>query len=212
MVPDYSLYLVTDRGLSAGRSHLEIVQEAIAGGVTCVQLREKHLSTRQFVQEARALQHLLAGSNIPLIINDRLDIAMAVGAQGVHLGQDDMHINDARQLLGPKRIIGISVESVEQAIKAAEAGADYLGLSPVFATPTKTDTAPPLGLDEVRNIRQAVELPLIAIGGINLSNCAQVMATGVDGLAVVSALVSAASPKEAAIELRKTAGLPAKEG
>lgn len=208
MVPDYSLYLVTDRGLSAGRSHTQIVAQAIAGGVTCVQLREKDLSTRQFIEEGRALLHLLQGTDIPLIINDRVDVAIAIGAQGVHLGQDDMKISDARRILGQDTIIGISVETGEQAEEAAAAGADYLGLSPVFATRTKTDTAPPLGLDGVRMIRELVDLPLVAIGGINQNNCADVMTAGADGLAMVSALVGAESPKEAAMHLRKVAGLP----
>ncbi len=206
--PDYSLYLVTDRALSKGRSNLEIVEQAIAGGVTCVQLREKNCSTRTFVEEGRALKNILQSYKIPLIINDRVDVAMAVGAEGVHLGQDDMDLIDARRLVGPDIIIGISVESIADAREAAINGADYLGISPVYATPTKTDTAPPLGLKGIRHIRQEVDLPLVAIGGINETNCAEVMAAGADGLAVVSALVSAPSPKEAALQLRKAAGLP----
>ena len=206
--PDYSLYLVTNRGLSCGRSTAEVVMDAVAGGVTCVQLREKTCSTREFVAEGRALQKLLQPLGIPLIINDRLDVAMAVGATGVHLGQDDMTLGDARRIMGPGYIIGISVESVDDARQAAAGGADYLGVSPVFATPTKTDTARPLGLKGLRAIRQTVDLPLVAIGGIHSDNCAAVMAAGADGLAIVSALVSAPSPKLAALELRLAAGLP----
>lgn len=210
MIPDYSLYLVTDRALSLGRATTMVVEEAVAGGVTCVQLREKDCSTRKFIEEGLALQRLLRPNNIPLIINDRVDVAMVIGAQGVHLGQDDMHIRDARQILGPDIIIGISVESISDARDAAAAGADYLGISPVFSTATKIDTAPPLGLDGVRAIRQEVDLPLVAIGGIKHDNCAAVMAAGADGLAVVSALVSAPSPRQAAIDMRKAAGLPDK--
>ncbi|BHH82054.1 thiamine phosphate synthase [Desulforhopalus sp. 52FAK] len=210
MSPDYSLYLVTDRTLSLGRTNTAIVEQAVAGGVTCVQLREKDCSTREFVQQGLALRELLTPLGIPLIINDRLDVALAVGAQGVHLGQDDMHIVDARCILGADAIIGISVESPTDAKDAAVAGADYLGISPVFSTPTKTDTAPPLGLEGVRLIRQEVDLPLVAIGGINEGNCAAVIDAGADGLAVVSALVSSASPKDAAIRLRLAAGLPDK--
>lgn len=208
MQPDYSLYLVTDRSLSLGRSTAEVVAEAIRGGVTCVQLREKSCSTREFVAEAKALEQLLRPLGIPLIINDRLDIAMAVGAEGVHLGQKDMMLQDARRILGKDRIIGISVESVEDALEAAADGADYLGVSPVFGTPTKTDTAAPLGLKGLAAIRAAVDIPLVAIGGINSTNCALVIDAGADGLAVVSALVSAPSPKDAATKLRRTAGLP----
>lgn len=208
MQPDYSLYLVTDRDLSCGRTTALVVEEAVAGGVTCVQLREKNCTTRKFVEEGLALQKLLQPKNIPLIINDRLDVAMAVGAGGVHLGQNDMMLRDARRILGPDYIIGISVESLGDARQAAAADADYLGVSPVFATPTKTDTAHPLGLEGLQAIRQAVDLPLVAIGGIHPENCAAVMAAGADGLAVVSEIMSAPSPREAAVRLRRAAGLP----
>ncbi|TKB06943.1 thiamine phosphate synthase [Desulforhopalus sp. IMCC35007] len=207
---DYSLYLVTDRGLSCGRSLVEVVAAAIEGGVSCVQLREKNCSTRTFIEEAMALQNLLRPKSIPLIINDRIDVAMAVGADGVHLGQDDMPLGDARRILGEQVIIGISVESVADARRAAAGGADYLGVSPVFATPTKTDTAEPLGLEGLRAIRKTVDLPLVAIGGVNVQNCASVIAAGADGLAVVSAIVSAPSPQKAAEELCNVAGLQSK--
>lgn len=206
--PDYSLYLVTDRNLSCGRSLTQVVKEAIAGGVTCVQLREKNCSTRQFVEEGFALQKILTPLHIPLIVNDRLDVAMAIGADGVHLGQDDMEISHARRILGPECIIGISVESLADAREATAAGANYLGVSPVFATATKTDAALPLGLDGLIAIRKAVDLPLVAIGGLKNDNCGSVMAAGADGLAVVSALMSAPSPRQAARELRCAAGLP----
>jgi thiamine-phosphate pyrophosphorylase len=200
---DYSLYLVTDRSLSRGRSTFEVVRQAVAGGVTCVQLREKHCSTREFIDQARALQPLLKDRRIPLIINDRLDVALAVGAEGVHLGQQDMAIADARKIAGRALVIGISVESVGDAIRAEQQGADYLGVSPVFATPTKTDTAPPLGLEGIRQIRRAVVIPIVGIGGVNLRSAASVLGAGADGIAVVSAIVSADDPKQAAVELRK---------
>lgn len=206
--PDYSLYLVTDRSLSCGRTLTEVVEEAVAGGVTCVQLREKHCSTRQFIEEGLALLNMLTPLHIPLIINDRIDVAMAIGAPGVHLGQNDMELSLARRLLGPNYIVGISVESLTDARVAAAAGADYLGVSPVFATPTKTDTAPPLGLDGLKAIRAEVDIPLVAIGGIKSENCGSVIGAGADGLAVVSALMSAPSPRQAALELRRVAGLP----
>lgn len=201
---DYSLYLVTDRGLALGRATVNIVRAAIAGGVTCVQLREKHSDTRAFIEEARALKELLdvLEANIPLIINDRLDVALAIGADGVHLGQSDMPLADARRLAGKAMIIGVSAESVEDAIRAEAEGADYLGVSPVFATPTKTDAAPPLGVDGVRRIRAAVGLPLVGIGGIHAGNAADIIRAGANGVAVVSAIVSAACPKSAATDLK----------
>ena len=200
---DLSLYLVTDRELSLGRETLNIVSAAIRGGVTCVQLREKNCSTREFIDEARAIKQLLEKQerSIPLIINDRVDVAMAIGADGVHLGQTDMGLTDARRLLGSAMIIGISAESVEDALRAERDGADYLGISPVFATPTKTDTAPPLGLEGVRAIRAAVSLPLVGIGGIHQENAADVLRAGTDGVAVVSAIVSAPCPRSAAASL-----------
>ncbi len=205
MLIDYSLYLVTDRGLAQGRETVTIVRAAIAGGVTCVQLREKNCATRAFIDEARALKALLDGlaTKIPLIINDRLDVALAIGADGVHLGQTDMHIRDARRLVGPSMIIGISAESVHDAVRAAAEGADYIGISPVFATPTKADTAAPLGLEGVRLIRAAVSLPLVAIGGIHQQNAQAVIRAGADGVAVVSAIVAADCPRTAAAALKQ---------
>lgn len=200
------LHLVTDRSLSQGRSLVEVVQQAVAGGVTCVQLREKSCSTREFLDEALALKALLQPLGLPLIINDRVDIALAVGADGVHLGQTDMPISHARRLLGPDCLIGISAESVEDAVKAEQQGADYIGISPVFSTPTKTDTAPALGLDGVRRIRELVRITLVGIGGINLSNARQVLASGADGVAIVSAIMAAESPRLAAEVIRRELG------
>jgi thiamine-phosphate diphosphorylase len=199
---DYSLYLVTDRGLSRGRTNVDIVREAIAGGVTCVQLREKDCPTREFMAEARLLKDILQPAGIPLIINDRLDVALAAGADGVHLGQQDMDIIDARRLAGSEFTIGISAESLEDALRAQEQGADYIGISPVFATATKSDAAVPLGLDGIRRIRELVRLPLIGIGGITADNAAAVIAAGADGVAVVSAIVAADSPRRAAAALK----------
>ena len=201
-MPDLSLYLVTDRGLSKGRSTVDIVRAAVAGGVTCVQLREKECSTRQFVAEARAVREVLAGTGIPLIINDRIDVVLAVGADGVHLGQSDMLIADARRVVGSSILIGISAECVEDAVRAEAQGADYVGISPVFSTPTKTDTAPALGLDGIALIRAAVSLPLVGIGGIGPGNAAEVIRAGCDGIAVVSAIVSASDPRKTAAELK----------
>ena len=200
---DVSLYLVTDRALSRGRKTAAIVREAVAGGVTCVQLREKNCGTREFLEEARAAQAALRGTGVPLIVNDRVDVALAIGADGVHLGQQDMPIADARRLGPPGWIIGVSAESAEDAIRAERDGADYVGASPVFATPTKTDHAEPLGLDGLRRMRAAVKLPLVAIGGIHPGNAREVILAGADGIAVVSAIVAADDPSTAAEELRR---------
>ncbi|MDR0993028.1 MAG: thiamine phosphate synthase [Verrucomicrobiota bacterium] len=200
---DLSLYLVTDRRLSRGRCTVDLVREAVVGGATCVQLREKTGSTRAFIEEAKALCALLKPLQIPLIVNDRVDVALAAGADGLHLGQADMPLAEARRLVPPEWIIGISAESVADAVRAEALGADYVGISPVFATSTKRDTAPALGLEGVRAIRSAVSLPLVGIGGIQASNVSSVIRAGADGAAVVSAIVSADSPADAARILRK---------
>ena len=198
---DYSLYLVTDRDLSRGRATLKVVKAGVTGGVTCVQLREKNCSTRTFIKEALSVKQYLKKHNIPLIINDRVDVAQAIGADGVHLGQTDMPLTMAKAILKGSMIIGISVESLEDAIRAEKDGADYIGISPIFATPTKTDTAPPLGLEGLKEISKAVKLPKVAIGGLNSENAGEVILNGADGIAVVSAIVSADDPRKAAEEL-----------
>ncbi len=199
---DYSLYLVTDRGLARGRTNLEIVTAAVYGGATVVQLREKDCATREFIEQALNIQAFLKARCVPLIINDRLDVAQAVKADGVHLGQTDMPLEMAKDILGDSMIIGISAESLQDAINAEKGGADYLGVSPIYATPTKTDTAPPLGLEGLRKIRKAVRLPLVGIGGLNKDNSADVIRNGADGAAVVSAIVAADDPETAARELK----------
>lgn len=198
---DYSLYLVTDRNLSRGKATLEIVKAGVSGGVTCVQLREKNCSTLEFIKEALSVKEYLKSCNIPLIINDRVDVAQAIGANGVHLGQTDMPPIMAKDILKDSMIIGISVESLEDAIRAEKDGADYIGISPIFATPTKIDTAPPLGLEGLKEISRAVSLPKVAIGGLNRKNAGEVILNGANGIAVVSAIVSADDPRKAAEEL-----------
>ena len=200
---DYSLYLVTDRGLSRGRSTLEIVTAAVHGGATVVQLREKDCLTREFIEQALEIKKFLKGQGVPLIINDRVDVAQAVKADGVHLGQTDMPLGMAKKILGDSMIIGISAESLQDAIEAEKGGADYLGVSPIYATPTKADTAPPLGLEGLREIRKAVRLPLVGIGGLNRDNAGEVIRNGADGVAVVSAIVAADDPKAAAVALKQ---------
>jgi thiamine-phosphate pyrophosphorylase len=192
------LYLVTDQALCRGRQLVDVVEAAVQGGASCVQLREKELSTREFLDQALALKALLAPRGIPLVINDRIDVALACGAEGVHLGQSDMPAGEARRLLPPHVFIGWSVETPEDVVRSAQMPVDYLGVSPVFATPTKTDTKAPWGLDGLRRVREMTRLPLVAIGGIHAGNAAQVLAAGADGLAVVSALCSADDPCAAA--------------
>jgi thiamine-phosphate pyrophosphorylase len=199
---DYALYLVTDRGLARGRSTLEIVSAAVYGGATVVQLREKDCSTRDYIEQALTLKDFLKTRGVPMIINDRVDVAQAVEADGVHLGQTDMPLEMAKGILGDSMIIGISAESLPDAIEAEKGGADYLGVSPIYATPTKTDTAPPLGLEGLREIHKAVRLPLVGIGGLNKDNAADVIRNGADGVAVVSAIVAADDPEAAARELK----------
>jgi thiamine-phosphate pyrophosphorylase len=200
---DYSLYLVTDRGLARGRSTVEVVKAAVSGGVTCVQLREKDCSTLEFIEQARAIKNFLEEREVPLIINDRLDVALAVGADGVHLGQSDMPLEMARKIAGSSMLIGISAESVQDAVEAENGGADYLGVSPIYATPTKTDTAPPLGIQGLREIKNRIKIPLVGIGGLNNSNAAEVIRNGADGVAVVSAIVAAEDPETAAMNLKQ---------
>lgn len=203
---DLSLYLVTDRSLARGRPMMDIVREAVAGGVTCVQLREKSCPVQEFIEQAQDLHALLRPLGIPLIINDNVEVALATGAEGIHLGQRDMPVAEARKLAPPTWVIGVSAESVADAIRAEQDGADYIGVSPVFATPTKTDTAPPLGLAGLRRIRAAVQIPLVAIGGIHAGNVQEVIRAGADGVAVVSAIVAADSPQQAAAALRREIG------
>lgn len=199
---DLSLYLVTDRSLSLGRSLESIVSEAAKGGVTMVQLREKDCSTLEFYKQAVLLKECLLPYNIPLIINDRLDIALACDAEGLHIGQSDMPYAIARKLLGQDKIIGLSVECFQDALDANELDVDYIGISPVFGTLTKTDTAPAIGLDGVREIVRISRHPAVAIGGINLTNTADIILAGADGVSVVSAIMSAADPKESALQLK----------
>ena len=200
---DYSLYLVTDRALARGRPLADVVRAAVAGGVTCVQLREKEASAREFAAAARELLALLRPLGVPLIVNDRIDVALAAGADGVHVGQQDLSVADARRLGPPGWIVGVSAETVADAARAERDGANYVGASPIFATPTKADHAPPLGLAGLRALRAATKLPLVAIGGLHAGNARETIRAGADGLAVVSAIVAADDPRAAAAELRR---------
>lgn len=196
----YELYFVTDehQELSA---LCKVVEQAIEGGVTMVQVREKHGDVRAFIERARAVKSVMQGSNVPLIINDRVDVALAVDACGVHLGQSDMPVADARRLIGSDKILGLSVESESQLIEAQGFDVDYLGVSAIFATPTKTNTVKHWGIDGLRKAVVTSNKPLVAIGGINSKNIQQVAATGVHGIALVSAISAADNPKLASEEL-----------
>ena len=195
------LYLVTDRDLCGGRPLDEIVLAAVRGGAACVQLREKNLPTRAFVEEARRVKELLAPFQVPLIINDRIDVALAVAAEGVHIGQEDMPYPLARRILGKGIIIGLSVETWADVELAEELDVDYLGISPIFETPTKTDTKGSWGLEGIARIRAYSRHPLVAIGGLNAANAGAAMQAGADGVAVVSAICAAPAPFLAAREL-----------
>jgi thiamine-phosphate pyrophosphorylase len=200
---DWSLYLVTDPELVGQRPLLEVVAAAIRGGVRLVQYRDKHASTRAMVQTAGALVRLCRRMEVSFLVNDRVDVALAVDADGVHVGQEDMPVALARKLLGPGKLLGVSVRSAAEISQAEQDGADHLSLSPVFATPTKPDHQMPLGLDGVRALAAVSRLPLIAIGGIQLHNAARVISAGAQGICVVSAIFAASDPEQAARALRR---------
>jgi thiamine-phosphate pyrophosphorylase len=197
-----SLYLVTDPELVGDRALEDVVDQAVEGGVTCVQVREKQASTRAFVERARSIQDLLAGRDVPLIINDRVDVALAVAADGVHVGQDDMPYPEARALLGPDAIIGVSVETMDDVDRAETYDVDYLGVSPIFETPTKRDTRGAWGLEGLARVRTRSRHRLVVIGGLNSTNAAAAIAAGADGIAVVSAICAAPDPRRVAADLR----------
>jgi len=200
---DLSLYLVTNREMLKGFSLTDLVESAVKNGVTAVQLREKKTSTREFIQLAIDLKKVLDLLNIPLIINDRVDVALATDASGVHLGQNDMPVSTARKLLGSDKVIGLSVQTEAELDTLDDQKPDYLGVSPIFSTPTKTDTVSEWGLNGLKMISQQVDFPLVAIGGINRENARTIMEHGANGLAVVSAICASESPGKAAAALRR---------
>ncbi len=197
----YQLCLVTDSAFANGRALAGIVAAAVKGGVTLVQLREKTASTRAFVEQARVLKRLLAPLRVPLLINDRIDVALAAGADGAHVGQQDMPVALVRRLLGPAAIIGLSITELGELRDPDVELADYLGVGPIFAQSTKLDTTPPLGLDGLAEIRRATGKPILAIGGVSAANADAVRSAGADGIAVVSAIMGADDPRAAAAAL-----------
>ena len=192
------LYLVTDRGLCGKKPLEEVVIQAVKGGAAYVQLREKDVSTRFFVEEAKRIKNILEQYRVPLIINDRVDVALACGAEGVHIGQEDMPYEIVRKLMGQKAIIGLSVEKWEDVEVSQKLNVNYIGVSPVFSTPTKTDTKGAWGLEGLAKIKAFSRHPLVAIGGINESNVREVVKAGADCVAVVSAICAATDPEAAA--------------
>ena len=198
----FELYLVTDEKLCLGRTVEEVVEQAVSGGVTAVQLREKYLSTKNFVKRAFQLKKILSKYLVPLIINDRIDIALAVKADGIHVGQNDMPYEFFRKIIPRKMIRGLSVETHEQAAAAEDYELDYLSVSPVFLTSTKTELEHEWGIEGLRQLAATTKHKLVAIGGINKFNAAEIIKAGAEGIAVVSAICSAPDPGAAASELK----------
>ena len=198
---DYTLYLVTDRQLMSCDSLTEAVEQAILGGCTMIQLREKELSSLEFYNQAVAVKQVTDKYHIPLIINDRIDIAMAVQATGLHIGQHDLPAAAVRKVIGENMLLGVSASSIAEAIQAQQDGADYLGVGAMFPTGTKTD-ADSVSMEELQKIRTAVSLPIVVIGGINKGNAGRFKPMGIDGLAVVSAIIAQSDIKAAAAELK----------
>jgi thiamine-phosphate pyrophosphorylase len=207
MTVDVRLNAIVDPERANGRPLAELARMVVAGGATLIQLRDKHGTTRRMIEQARAIKAALAGSGVPLVVNDRVDVALVAEADGVHVGQDDMRVEDARRLLGRKAIIGLSIKSVALALAAPIDQLDYVGVGGVYATTSKDNPNPPIGVNGLRDIVDAFrkrrrDLPICGIAGIDAGNAAAVVAAGADGVAVISALSMQADPEAAARELR----------
>jgi len=200
---DWSVYLLTDQHTANGRPLLEVVQAAIHGGATAIQLRAKEMSTREMFQFGQALHKMTQAAGLPLIINDRLDLALALEAEGVHVGQNDLPASLVRCLLGPNRILGVTAETIAQAQQAEQEGADYLGSATVYPTFSKADAPKPIGVVALAAVVQAVKIPVVAIGGITLANAAAPIEAGAAGVAVISAIIGAVDPEIATQTLAK---------
>lgn len=199
---DYSIYLVTDRDLMSTETLEEAVEQAIIGGCTLVQLREKDCSSLDFYNTAVKIKEITDKYSVPLLINDRLDIALAVDAAGVHVGQSDLPVSVVRKIIGDDKIIGISAGTLEEAIQGQKDGADYLGVGAMYATGTKKD-ANPTSMEELKKIRENVSLPIVVIGGINEERVKDFKGSGIDGLAIVSAIIAKRDIAEAARKIKK---------
>jgi thiamine-phosphate pyrophosphorylase len=199
---DYTLYLITDRALMTSKTIEDCVEQAVMGGCTLVQLREKNASSRRFYETAKSVRALTNRLGVPLIINDRADIALAIGADGVHVGQDDLPADKVRRIIGDDKILGVSASNKTEALAAVNAGADYLGVGAMYATGTKND-ADLTTMEELRRIREAVTLPIVVIGGVNKETVPSFYGVGIDGLAVVSAIVAQKDITAAAREIKE---------
>ena len=199
---DYSVYLVTDRRNKTDEEFLNIIEEAIKGGTTIVQLREKDASTKEFYDLALRVKEITSKYGVPLLINDRIDIALAVDSEGVHIGQDDMPADIAREIIGEDKILGVSASTVEEAKKAEMDSADYIGSGAVFPTATKDD-ADSVSKDELKEIADSIDIPVVAIGGITVKNASTLKGSGIAGFSVVNAIMSAEDPKEASKKLKE---------
>ena len=199
---DYSVYLVTDRRNKTDEEFLNFFEEAIKGGTTVVQLREKTASTKEFYELALKVKEITSRYDVPLLINDRIDIALAVDSEGVHIGQDDMPADIAREIIGEDKILGVSASTVEEAKKAEKDSADYIGSGAVFPTATKDD-ADSVSKEELKEIVDSIDIPVVAIGGITVENANTLKGSGIAGFSVVSAIMSAEDPKVASKKLKE---------
>jgi len=203
---DYSVYLVTDRPLLGSRSLVEVVRAAVKGGVTLVQLREKDMPGGEFLTIARELLAVTRPASVPLIINDRVDVALAADADGVHVGQEDIPAAIVRGMIGPHKILGVTAHDGEELARAAADGADYVGTNAIFGTPTKADIRPPIGISGLTERYADAPVPVVAIGGVDHSNAAALIEAGAEGVAVVRAIMAADDTAQAACELRRVVG------
>ncbi len=200
---NWLIYVITDEHISGGRTNIEITRAAIAGGADVIQLRDKTASSRKLFEDAMEIRHLTWKARVPFIVNDRLDIALACNADGLHVGQADLPASVARQLLGEDKILGVSAETLEEALQAEKDGANYLGVGPIFeARSTKPDASQPIGLTLLAEIRRHTSLPIIAIGGINAANAMETISAGANGIAIISAVVAAPDIQSATRRLK----------
>ena len=192
------LYLVTDRYLCGKLGPVDTVKQAVMGGVTCVQLRDKDCTTDELIRYGKHIKEFLDHKNIPLIVNDNLEAAIQIGASGIHVGQSDMKVSDIRDIIGSSMIVGLSCENLEQARLVDSKDVDYIGISPLFTTPTKQNHSTPIGLQGLSDMVELLDLPCVAIGGIKLEHCREIFSRGACGVAVISAICGQPSPEMAA--------------
>lgn len=195
---DFHLYVITGEQFYPQREYLAVIEEAILGGADIVQLREKNKTKKELLEMAKKLKELCSKYHVPFIVNDHIDIALAVDADGIHLGQDDLPLSEARRILGSEKIIGISTHAIEEAIEAERNGADYIGVGPIYETKSKVDVVDPVGLSYIKEVVSQTTIPFVAIGGIKLHNLDEVLEAGAQRICVISAIVGAENVKEAA--------------